>query len=119
MFKDGGFEIYESTTKEYATKDIHDAIEAPRGRLLEVREILNQIKDRYYDIAEATSVPGVDCGRARLIYRQWVDQLSKPTRPVERRGVRQAMEELQEEGNDLTIDGRKRRKCEDREEEKG
>ncbi len=55
MFKDGDFEIYESITKKYAVKNIHDVIEAFNKRLLKVRKILNQIKNRYYDIAKATA----------------------------------------------------------------
>ncbi len=117
MFEDGGFEIYESTTKEYAIKDIHDAIGAPDRRLLEVREVLDQIKDRYYDIAEATSTPDWTADERDLFIAKWVDQLSKLTGPIRKRGVRQAMEELQEEGHDLIMDVRKRRKYVDSEDE--
>jgi hypothetical protein len=55
MFEDDGFEIYESITKKYIIKDIHEAIGAPDKHLLEIREILNSIKDRYYEIAEQTT----------------------------------------------------------------
>ena len=55
MFEDDGFEIYESITKKYIIKDIHEAIEAPDKHLLKIREILDSIKDRYYEIAKQTT----------------------------------------------------------------
>ncbi len=55
MFEDDEFEIYESTTKQYVIKDIHEAIGALDKHLLEIREILNSIKDRYYEIAKQTT----------------------------------------------------------------
>jgi len=55
MFENNGFEIYESTTKKYVIKDIHEAIEAPDKHLLKIREILDSIKDRYYEIAKQTT----------------------------------------------------------------
>lgn len=36
MFENGEFEIYESITKEYVIKDVHEAIGAPDKRLLEI-----------------------------------------------------------------------------------
>ncbi len=56
MFKDDDFKIYKLITKKYAVKNIHDVIETFNKRLLKIRKILNQIsKNRYYDIAEATT----------------------------------------------------------------
>ena len=67
-----------------------------------------EIKDRYYDIAEATAEWTTD--ERDLFLAKWVDQLSKLTGPIRKKGVLRAMEELQEEGHDLIIDVRKRRK---------
>ena len=52
MFDDDGFEIYESTTREYVVRDMDDAIERPDKHLLEIREVLDSIKNRYYEIVK-------------------------------------------------------------------
>lgn len=39
MFEELGFEIYESTTKTYAIKEIHEVIGGPPKQVLETREV--------------------------------------------------------------------------------
>ncbi len=55
MFKDDDFKIYELITKKYAVKNIYDVIKTFNKRLLKIRKIFNQIKNRYYDIVKATA----------------------------------------------------------------
>ena len=50
MFENDEYEIYESITKEYVTKEIYEIIEAFDKILLKIREILNIIKKRYYEM---------------------------------------------------------------------
>ena len=56
MFEDEDFEIYESITKKYIVKNIHDVIETSNKHLLKMREILDHIKNRYYEIVERTTI---------------------------------------------------------------
>lgn len=50
MFEEGGFEIYESTTKEYVTKDIYDKPDGLSKHILYIREILDKIKAKLYEL---------------------------------------------------------------------
>ena len=48
MFEEGGFEIYESAIKEYVTRDIYDEPDDPSKHILDVREVLDEIKSKFY-----------------------------------------------------------------------
>ena len=48
MFEEGGFEIYESAIKEYVTRDIYDEPDGPSKHILDVREVLDEIKSKFY-----------------------------------------------------------------------
>ena len=50
MFENNEYEIYENTTKKYVTKEIYEIIEIFDKILLKIREILNIIKKRYYEM---------------------------------------------------------------------
>jgi len=117
MFEDDGFEIYESTTKEYVIKDIHEAIEAPDKHLLEVREVLDSIKDRYYETAEQTA-NWTEEERTPVITK-WIEQLAHLTGPVRKRGVNTALQELADEVDHVAegLPRKWRRRFEDSEEE--
>ena len=52
MQEDCGFETYYSDNKEYIAKDINDDPFAPQRTRLEIREALENIKDRFYQIEE-------------------------------------------------------------------
>lgn len=52
MFEDSDFEIYESTTKTYAINEIHEIIESFSKHVLKMKKVLNNIKVRFYEIAE-------------------------------------------------------------------
>ena len=55
IFGDSGFEIYETTTKIYAIKEIHSVIGRPARHMLETREVLDDIKTRFFDLDEMTA----------------------------------------------------------------
>ena len=52
LFEDGGFEIYEATTKTYVEDEIYDTIGGPDRGSLMMREILDHVKTRYYEMSE-------------------------------------------------------------------
>lgn len=110
MFEDGGFEIYESTTKEYVVKDIHEAIGGPDKHLLGVREVLDTIKERYYEICDNTA--DWEPEERNTMIGRWLDYLNTLTGPIRQQGVLQTMAELQNEEVDLSQEyaPRKRRR---------
>ena len=55
MFKEEGFKIYESTTKNYVTKDIYDELDGPSKYILNVREVLDEIKFKFYELKTRTA----------------------------------------------------------------
>ena len=55
IFGDSGFEIYETTTKTYAIKEIHSVIGGPARHMLETREVLDDIKTRFFELDEMTA----------------------------------------------------------------
>jgi hypothetical protein len=99
MFEEGGFEIYESTTKEYATKDIYDEPDGPSKHMLDVREVLEEIKTKFYNL-EAGTVDWEDDVRER-ISAQWVAMLRQMTGPIRQQGVQEALKELTDNGHDI------------------
>ena len=50
MFEEGGFEIYESIIKEYVIKDIYDELDNFNKHILNVREIFDEIKTKFYKL---------------------------------------------------------------------
>ena len=99
MFQEGGFEIYESTTKEYVTKDIYDEPDGPSKHMLDVREVLEEIKTKFYDL-EAGTVDWEDDVRER-VSAQWVAMLRQMTGPIRQQGVEEALKELTDNGFDV------------------
>ena len=65
MFEEGSFEIYESTTKEYVTKDIYDKPDSPSKYILDVRKVLDKIKTKFYNL-EAGTIDWEDDVRERI-----------------------------------------------------
>ena len=64
-----GFEIYESITKEYVTRDIYDEPDGPSKHMLDVREVLNEIKFKFYELEAGTA--------------DWEDDVRADFRPVD------------------------------------
>lgn len=122
MFDDGGFEIYEGTTRDYVVRDMDNAIGRPDKHLLEVREVLDSIKDRYYEIAEYMERHAPDERHAFI--QGWVDRLRLLTGPIRQQGVEQAINEIALEDGELTDGevisrGRRRRRYEVDSEDEG
>ena len=99
MFEEQGFEIYESTTKEYAEKDIYDKPGGPSKQMLDVREVLDDIKKRFYEIEERTAE--WDEQTRITIASKWVDFLRKATGPIRKQAFEQALEELATTGHNV------------------
>ena len=99
MFEEGGFEIYESTTKEYVTRDIYDEPDGPSKHMLDVREVLDEIKAKFYEL-EAGTADWEDDVRER-ISAQWVAMLRQMTGPIRQQGAQEALKELANDGHNI------------------
>ena len=113
MFEDGGFEIYESTTKTYAVDEIYETIDGPSRHALEMREVLDHVKTRFYEIEEITT--GWEPERRDKIVKLWLAMLKKQVGPVRRQGAAQALRELEDE----RLQWDKDHKMEEKEEDEG
>ena len=96
MFEESGFEIYESTTREYATKDIYDEPGGPSKHLLEVREVLDDVKNVYYQMHEIMA--DWDADKRDATSKRFVKMLRKVTGPVRQQGTKDALKELSSAG---------------------
>ena len=47
---DGGFEIYETTTKTYTSNEIYNVIGGPIRYIFEMWEVLDDIKTRFFEL---------------------------------------------------------------------
>ena len=52
LFEDGGFEIYEATTKTYVENEICDIIGGPDQGSLMMHNILDHVKTCYYEMSD-------------------------------------------------------------------
>ena len=104
LFDDGGFEIYESTTKTYVIDEIHDIIGGPDRQALEMREVLDSIKDKYYDIVENTAAWTAE--QRIPILEGWISWLGRLTGPIRAAGVEEALKELDSEAVGPLAEGR-------------
>ena len=52
MFEDSEFEIYEFIIKIYVVNEIHEIIEKSTRHMFEMKEILNDIKIKFYELNE-------------------------------------------------------------------
>ena len=99
MFEEGGFEIYESTSKKYVIKDIYDEPDGLSKLMLDVREVLDEIKAKFYDL-KANTVDWEDSDRER-ISAQWMAMLRQMTGPIRQLAVQDALKELANDGHDV------------------
>ena len=99
MFEDSGFEIYETMTTEYAAKDIYDEPGGPNKHLLEVREVLDDIKNVFYNMNDIMA--DWDTDRRNKASKQFVSTLRKITGPVRQQGAKEALKQLEEAGHGL------------------
>ena len=96
MFEDGGMEIYESTIKTYAVNEIHEAIGGFSRQQLEVREVLEQVKTRYFELQNLTA--GFEEDQKQRLLTLWVSHLKQLVGPIRKQGAKEALKELQEGG---------------------
>ena len=99
LFEEGGFEIYENTTKEYVMRDIYDKPDGPSKHMLDVLEVLGEIKAKFYEL-EAGTAEWEDDARVR-ISAQWVAMLRQMTGPIRQRGAQEALQELANDGHNI------------------
>ena len=97
MFEDCGFEVYEGTTKTYQIREIYNAIDGPSRQMLQLREVLDSIKNRFYEFKELTST--LDPEVRKEWGQKWVELLQKLTGDIRQRGAEEALEELRAEGH--------------------
>ena len=95
MWEDSGFERYEGITSEYYTKEIDGEIGAPYRRRLDVREALDSLKSKYYDLEEAVAELPPDLADNAL--KRWVARLEYITGPLRNMGIADLKAELQAE----------------------
>ena len=72
-----------------------EMIEGSDRHILEVREVLDHIKDRYYEMAERTADWTVE--ERNSIIERWIGCLDKLIDLIRRKGVEQALKELEDE----------------------
>ena len=55
MWEDQGFELYEGISSEYYTRDVDSEVGPPARRRLDLRETLESLKSKYYDLEETVT----------------------------------------------------------------
>ena len=93
--EDGGFEIYETTTKTYASNEIYSVIGGPARHMLETREVLDDIKTRFFELDELTF--GFTPQKDKYLML-WVQNWKKMTGQIRKTAAKDALKQLQNEG---------------------
>lgn len=73
------------------------------SHMFEVRDVLDHVKDKYYDMAEHTAEWTAE--ERNPIIERWISWLDKLTGPIRKQGVEAALKELK---NEAEIDESKR-----------
>lgn len=102
MFEGGGFEIYETAAKVHVDNQ-HETIKGPDRHVLEVREILDHIKNKYNEIAEHTA--GWTTEERDPIIARWITWSDKLINPIRNRGAEQVLKELEDEAEEDEAEG--------------
>ena len=87
------------TTKTYDIKDVYRVIGGPARHTLETREVLDDIKTRFFELDELTV--GFTEQKDRYLIL-WVQNLKKMTGQIRKTAAMDALKKLQEEGLILT-----------------
>lgn len=103
LFEDRGFEIYETVAKIQIDTE-QDIIKGPDRHMLEVQEVLDHIKDKYYEIPEQTAQWTAE--ERDPIIEWWISWLEKLTGPIQKQGAEQALRELEAEAEKDEAEGR-------------
>ncbi|KAK9364564.1 hypothetical protein V1509DRAFT_572730 [Lipomyces kononenkoae] len=80
MFEESGFEVYEAVTKEYVQDGIYDEIGAPERRALGCKEILENLRSRYYELEEDL-LERVGPEETSRQMESWLDSLRQSSQP--------------------------------------
>jgi hypothetical protein len=89
-----GMEIYEMVTTDYIDEEIFQDIGAPARRKLEVREILNAMLVKYYELERIIEEEDWAEQPAHEAINQWIAQLGHTTGELRKMGVEQLKEML-------------------------
>ena len=93
MFEDSGFEMYETSISLKVER--HEEIEEIERHMLQMKEVLNAIKKKYYEIAEHTADWTAKKRQSQM--QRWIDWLNKLISFIKRHGVEKALRELKDE----------------------
>ena len=100
IFVDGGFEIYKTTTKTYTSNEIYSVIGGPARHMLENREVLDDIKTRFFELNKLTF--GFTLAQKDKYLMLWVQNPKKMTGKIQKTAAKDALKQLQDEGLVLT-----------------
>jgi hypothetical protein len=92
LWEDGGYEIYEGITTEWVEKGLKEAIGAPVRRRLDIREVLDSLMTKYYDLE--TDVKTFAPEDADRVMTWWIERLQGATGGLGKAGLAQFMEEI-------------------------
>ena len=93
MCEDSGFELYEGITSEYYERGIDGEIGAPATRRLDMREALDIVRSKYYDLEE--SVEHLPPAEADRVMKWWIAKLETITGSLRSIGIADFQEEVQ------------------------
>lgn len=113
-FEERKFEIYEIINKKWISENVHDVIEDLNRHLLKMREILDDIKNRYYELCE--NMTNWSSKERSFILDRWLDQLSNLTDLIRQREAQTAILKLHKKTTKLLekkLVSRKRRRDND------
>lgn len=119
MFENSGFEIYETSVCLEIERD--EEVEKSDRHLLQMREMLDAIKKKYYEIIEYTADWSIEEKTPHI--QRWLNWLSKLTGPIRGQAVEEALEGIKDEmaigggGGGGGGGGRKRQRDEEKEED--
>lgn len=89
--QDCGFKTYQGKNKEYIAKDLNNDPFAPQRTRLKIREALNNIKDRFYQIKEKAAALEPQM-REKLI-NWWLLKLNRASGKVWHQGIKEFIKE--------------------------
>jgi hypothetical protein len=88
MWEDSGFEIYETMGTVYFERDIdEDVSDLPMRQRLYMREALDSLKERYYQIEE--TIQDWESSEADRFMKWWLQKLHHATGEVWKQGIEQ------------------------------
>ena len=90
MFENCGFEIYEGRETIYTPDQLDDEIGVPIRRRLEVREILDNIQSRFYDVEELTA--NMSPADRDDVFARWITNVRRITGEIFGQAVEEFLE---------------------------